>query len=240
MTVIVAFGIICALLLFLVVRERFRAAEADRVRIAELAVADERRRIARDMHDVVTHSLTAMVHQADGASYAVARHPQQAAQTLRAIASTGREALRDLRGLLGVLGYEDESQPQPGLTDLAELYERIRSTGLRLSTWEDGIPAAVSPATGLAVYRLVQEALTNVVQHAGTAAVATVRLTWSDHELVVAVSNVAGSPPERPAGGPGAGLRSMSERVAAVGGKFSSGPTSAGFAVEAVLPLPAR
>jgi signal transduction histidine kinase len=240
--VVVALAIACALLLFLLVRARFTAAEADRVRIAELALTDERRRIAREMHDVVTHSLTAIVQQADGASYAVARHPQQAAQTLRSIASTGREALQDLRGLLGVLGYDESTQPQPGLADLEQLYERIRSTGLRLSTWEDGLPTAVSPATGLAVYRLVQEALTNVVQHAGTSAVATVRLTWTDAELLVAVSNVSGSvPPDRtgPAGA-GTGLLGVKERVAAVGGNLRTGPTSAGFAVEAVLPLPAR
>lgn len=227
--------------------QRIRAARAvsDRERAAREAVAEERRRIVREMHDVVSHSLAVIVRQADGAGYAAAKQPDVAVRTLHAIAATGREALRDMRGLLGVVGSDGSGAPQPRLEELPTLYERMRAAGLDVREEVTGT-GALSPAGELAVYRLVQEALTNVLKHGGPTAVAEVGLRWSADELVVEVRDTGGAgaaPGAADAGlpGSGSGLRGIAERIEALGGELVTGPVPpSGFVVRATVPYAAQ
>jgi signal transduction histidine kinase len=221
--------------------ERARLAETEREERARRAAREERDRIAREMHDVVAHSLSVIVSQAQGGAYLAKGEP--AGRVLDTIADTGREALADMRGLLGVLradapdaGPDPGEPPQPGLADLPELVARVRASGLPVELTQDGTPERPSAAAELAVYRLVQESLTNVLKHAGPDATARVRLTWAGKELVVSVTDDGyGLTPGR---GGGQGLVGMRERVAVLGGSTSAGPgTGGGFAVRARLPL---
>ncbi|GAA1558246.1 sensor histidine kinase [Kribbella sancticallisti] len=198
---------------------------------AELAAQGERTRIAREMHDVVAHSLSVMVNQAKGGRYA----PERAAETLEVIEDTGRQALTDMRGLLGVLRTGPAEQlPQPGLADLPDLLERLRRAGLALRVVEHGESRRLSPAAELTAYRVVQEALTNVVKHAGEAAVA-VTLSWQQDALLVEVVDDGDGVDGTTAGH---GLIGMRERVAAIGGGLSTGPgTAGGFVVRATIPV---
>jgi signal transduction histidine kinase len=204
--------------------------QADQV--AALAASDERTRIAREMHDVVAHSLSVMVSQAKGGQYA----PERAGETLAVIESTGRQALTDMRGLLGVLrsGPDKESgkAPQPTLAGLPELLDRV---GLPVELTVHGEPGTLSPAAELTAYRIVQEALTNVIKHADSAAT-TVSLSWSSADLLVEIvdeGNDAGELSDQ-----GHGLAGMRERVAAIGGTVTAGPQpGGGFRVEARIPV---
>jgi signal transduction histidine kinase len=186
--------------------ERARLAEAEREGRARRAVRAERDRIARELHDVVAHSLSVIVTQAQGAAYVAADRPERAAAALGTIAETGREALADMRGLLGVLRPEDAGgpggragepvrpePPQPGLAELADLLARVRAAGLPVGYTETGEPARLGPAAGLAVYRLVQESLTNTLKHAGPGAAARVELAWSGAALEVRVTDDGGT-----------------------------------------------
>jgi signal transduction histidine kinase len=219
--------------------ERARLAEAGREDRARRAVRQERDRIARELHDVVAHSLSVIVTQAQGAAYVAATRPDQAARALDTIAETGRDALTDMRGLLGVLREEapDTGEPpQPGLADLPGLLDRVRAAGLPVAYAETGSPAKVGAATGLAVYRLVQESLTNTLKHAGPHAAAAVRLDWGPHELAVEVRDDGRGP--APGGTGGRGLVGMGERVGLAGGTTASGPgPGGGFLVTATLPV---
>ncbi len=173
--------------------ERARLAEAEREERARRAARDERARIAREMHDVVAHSLSVIVSQAQGGAYVAGAQPERAAKALETIAETGREALADMRGLLGVLRADPDAaepapaDPQPGLADVPELVARVRAAGLLVALTEAGTPRRLGAAAGLAAYRLVQESLTNTLKHAGAAARAEVRLCWTEEELVVEV-----------------------------------------------------
>jgi signal transduction histidine kinase len=210
------------------VEERARHREERAAR----AVLEERTRIAREMHDVIAHSLAVIVSQAKGAQYA----PEHAIDALAAIEATSRQALTDMRGLLGVLrtdGHVSHS-PQPALADLPTLFDRVGAAGLDVRRADHGTPRPLSPAADLAVFRLVQEALTNTVKHAGTGVHAVVEMRWGADDLTVTVSD-DGS--ERSHPGDGLGLIGMRERLAAVGGSVSAGPGSAGgFVVTARLP----
>ena len=223
--------------------ERARLAEAEREERARRAVRDERDRIAREMHDVVAHSLSVIVTQAQAGAYVARNEPERAARVLDTIAETGREALVDMRGLLGVLRSDSADAgpaepPQPGLADLPDLLARVRASGLRVDLAENGTPGRLGAAAGLAVYRLVQESLTNVLKHAGPDAAARVRLTWAEEELVVSVTDDGYGLTPGPGGGQG--LLGMQERVAVLGGSAEAGPQpGGGFMVEARLPLPA-
>jgi signal transduction histidine kinase len=224
-------------------RERARLLEVERDQRAQLAVSAERARIAREMHDVVAHSLAVMIAQADGGRYAATDSP--AAQgVLQTIGETGREALAEMRRLLAVLreeGAEGAAEaallPQPGLGDLPTLVERARAGGLRIDLEEEGVPVPVDAGLGLVAYRIVQEGLTNVIKHAGPAASATVTLRWQRGALAVDVlddGRGAGAPLQEP----GHGLVGMRERAAAYGGTVEAGPRlGGGFAVRAVIPV---
>lgn len=221
--------------------ERTRLAETEREERAARAVRAERDRIAREMHDVVAHSLSIIVSQAQGGAYVAGTRPDRAARALETIAETGREALADMRGLLGVLlasaPSAGDDAPQPGLADLPDLLAGVRATGLRVSEEQEGTPRRLGAAAGLAVYRLVQESLTNALKHAGPDATAQVRLVWTDEELVVSVCDDGVG--VTPGDGGGHGLIGMRERIAVLGGSTTAEPRpGGGFLVEARLPLP--
>ena len=224
--------------------ERARRAEAERDAKAQLAAAAERSRIAREMHDIIAHNLAVIVGLADGGRYAAARSPERSAQALGAIASTGREALSELRRLLGVLTENDgraaDLAPQPGIADLEALLDRVRAAGLPVIAVMQGNPAGLSEGQQLTVYRIVQEALTNTVKHAGPAATAKVILDYADGAVDVQVTDTglgaaAGSPD-----GDGRGLRGMRERAAVYDGTLQAGPvlSGGGWRVAAYLPAP--
>ena len=210
------------------------AAEAEQRALT--AAADERARIAREMHDVVAHGLSVIVVQADGARYAAEHRPETAVETLETVSATGREALAEMRRLLGLLrGSADPAlTPQPELPDLADLladHARHGSVHVDLADPLPDVPAG----TGLTIYRLVQEALTNVRKHAGADAVATVRLRGHpDAVLVEVVDDGHGAATQA---GDGLGLVGMRERVEVHGGTVHAGPEpGGGWAVRARIP----
>ncbi|MEU8251818.1 sensor histidine kinase [Nonomuraea sp. NPDC048916] len=214
---------------------RSRAAElAERARRREqehrAAAAEERTRIARDMHDIVTHSVGLMVVQAEAGPVVVRSDPDKADAVFGTIADTGRSALAELRGLLTALRSPGQSDRQPQLANLPELLER---SGLDVVSATGGTPRPVPESVEAAVYRIVQEALTNVRKHAGTRAVR-VTLTWGDTLAAEIADDGRGTAPT----GGGHGLTGMRERAAACGGTLSAGPgQGGGFVVRADFPL---
>jgi signal transduction histidine kinase len=231
-----------------VIRSRAVAGEARRQQSVELAMAGERARIARELHDVVTHHVTAMVVQADATQFVLETAPDRAADGLGAISGTGRRALADLRHLLGVLespgGGQDERAGEAGRApvtgSLPDLVARINSAGHPAELIEKGHPEPMAVGTRLAVYRVVQEGLTNAMKHAsGQPTVAEVR--YGDDEISVEVSNDG---PVQPDGSfpAGRGLTGLRERVSRCGGNLSaSARPEGGFSVRARLPrIPAQ
>jgi signal transduction histidine kinase len=217
--------------------ERAMRAEEQRAERAEQAAAAERARIAREMHDVVAHSLTVIVRQADGGRFAAAKSPGAAVEALAAVATAGRQALTDMRAVLGVLRSEgDGVRPQPTLDDVPALVDRVRAAGTPVSLTTTGAPRPVDRAASLAAYRVVQEALTNVVRHTASGTAANVRLDWTHDGLEIAVTNDHGGGPAPPRADAGRGLIGMRERVTSVGGRLDAGPSGDGFAVVAHLP----
>ncbi|GAA2208145.1 sensor histidine kinase [Nonomuraea monospora] len=224
---------------------RLRIAELDFLRRAEAfqAVIDERMRIARELHDVVAHSVTMMLLQAANARKLLAGDQPQAGRMLAQVDEFGQETMEQLRNMLVVLradGTGDEDAGGLGLDDVATLLDGVRRAGLPVTLDAGGDLGRLDPAVGLAAYRIVQEALTNVSKHAGPDAHARVELSRVGERLCVQVSNdVSGAARAgaRPAPG-GHGLIGLRERAAAVGGTLESGPTpSGGFRVRALLPL---
>ncbi len=214
--------------------------EAERHAQAKIAAAAERARIARELHDVVAHHVSVMVVQADGAGYALRSDPDRAQAALGAISSTGRQALTEMRRLLGVLRSADqhnELAPMPGLGELRELLDQARAAGLEVSYTLTGTPRELPEGAELAAYRVVQESLTNTRKHAGLAATAAVTLRYEPAGLTVEVTDDGIAPvSEQPAGH---GLAGMRERIAMYGGTVQAGPLpGGGFGVTAHLPCP--
>jgi signal transduction histidine kinase len=218
---------------------RAEAAEANQRALAAQAVGDERRRIARELHDVVAHHVSVMGVLATGARRTGRRDPAAADAALAAIEETGRSAMRELRRLLDVLRTEEEPPeltPQPGLAGVHALVEQIRDTGLPVSLEIDGEPPDLDPGVALAVYRIVQEALTNTIKHAGPARAA-VRLTCDPDALAVDVTDDGRGPVSAPSG-VGHGLVGIRERVALYGGELRTGPRlGGGYRVYAKIPV---
>jgi signal transduction histidine kinase len=205
---------------------------------AHAAVAEERRRIAREMHDVVAHSVSTMVIQAGGARRILARDPARAVAAAALIERTGREALGEMRQLLGVLHAGENLAaltPQPTLLELDALAERSRAAGLPVEVTVDGERRELSPGVDLAAYRVIQEALTNALKHGGGSA--TVHVRYEDEDLQVAITDT-GSGKASAVVGSGQGLRGMRERVRVCGGELHARPRpGGGFEVRAHLPL---
>ncbi|MFB7452464.1 sensor histidine kinase [Streptomyces sp. NPDC056194] len=215
-------------------RQRAQRVEAERV------AARERARIAREMHDILSHAVSLMVVQAEAGPVAVRAAPERAEAAFEAISETGREAMVQLRQMLGLLREGGESaaprEPQPDLADLPGLLERVRTGGLSVGYATEGGVRALPAATGANVYRIVQEALTNVVKHAQARTV-DVRLAHADGVLRVTVTDDG----RGPQGGPGGhGLVGIRERAAAHGGTAETGPGPGGRGFEVRVLLPVR
>ncbi|MEV0747392.1 sensor histidine kinase [Streptomyces sp. NPDC050273] len=229
-----------------------RAARLEREREAQskVAVAAERARIARELHDVVAHNVSVMVVQADGAAYVMDAAPDQARQALETISSTGRQALAEMRRLLGVLRTGDapetgEYVPQPDVEQIEDLIEKVRAAGLAVDFRVEGTPRPLPSGVELTAYRIVQEALTNTRKHGGPNAGASVRLVYFDDGLGLLVEDDGrGAAHELyedgGADGAGHGMIGMRERVGMVGGTLDAGPRpGGGFRISALLPLKA-
>ena len=227
-------------------RDRAERLERDRDQQSVIATAAERARIAREMHDVVAHHLAVMTALADGARFALAAHPDQAATALEAVSATGRSALSDMHALLGILPDRsgDESagtSPQPGLDALGDLAAQVTDAGLPVTfTIGHGDAFPVAQGLQLVAYRVVQEALTNTLKHGGAGARARVDVQVTGRTLDVEVVDAGGTPSIRPYGAEptqGRGLLGMRERVAAYDGTLETGPRpQGGWRVRALLP----
>jgi signal transduction histidine kinase len=219
--------------------ERASAAEVNQRALADQAVADERRRIARELHDVVAHHVSVMGVLATGARRVLARDPDTANDALVTIEETSRTTLREMRRLLVVLRSDAEPAaelaPQPGIAGIEALVEQVCDAGLPVSLRVDGQPTGLDPGIALTIFRIVQEALTNALKHAGPAT-AEVRLRFATHALSVEVTDTGRGP--RSNGAPlGHGLVGMRERVALYGGVLRTGPRpGGGYRVYAKIP----
>jgi signal transduction histidine kinase len=229
-----------------VVEDRARLLEAEREERARGAVTAERERIARELHDIVSHHVSVIVIQAGAALRALDRRPEQARVAIEAVDRTGREALADMRRMLGILGSPsdvvgDGLAPMPSLDRLGELIEQVRAAGLPVELAVDGEPRPLEAGVELSAYRIVQEALTNTLKHARGAR-ARIDLRYGPRTLEIEVVDEGGTG-RHDLGDPdhaGRGLVGMAERAALFGGELAAGPTPSGFRVLARLPLDGR
>jgi signal transduction histidine kinase len=222
-------------------RDRAERAEAEVEARTRVATLEERARISRELHDVLAHGLTVMIAQSEGAASVAVNDPARAAEAMRTVAATGRESLGELRRLVAaervdVVGATPELAPVPGIDDLDALADRVRAAGLPVRLTQSGDLASVPDDCGRAVYRIVQESLTNVLKHGGPGASADVVVAVAA-AVQVTVTDRGGARTAAPAGG-GAGLVGMRERVSVLGGELEAGPTvDGGWRVRAHLPL---
>jgi len=211
--------------------------EAARTAAAERAVVEERHRIARELHDVIAHSVSVMTVQAGAVRRLLRPEQERERLALEAIESTGREALTEMRRLVGLLrrqGATPEFSPQPSMRAVDVLVGTIREAGLPVDLAVEGEPTELAPGVDLAAYRVIQEALTNALKYAGPAR-AWVTVRWLERQLELEIANDGRS--EADGDGGGHGLVGLRERVALVGGSIDSGPrTDGGFVVTASLP----
>ena len=210
----------------------------DREERAAAAVAQERARLARELHDVVAHSVSVMVVQAGAAEQVLAGDPERARAPLQSIQTTGRQTVVELRRLLGILREGDQefgTAPQPSLAQLDGLVADARNAGVAVSATVEGTPRPLPPSIDLSAYRIVQEGLTNVIKHAGHAN-AQVRVRYLDHALELQVTDDGPGQPDGESSGHG--LLGVRERVALFGGSFQAGNRAeGGFGLRALLPL---
>lgn len=217
-----------------------RLTEQDRERLTQLAVTAERNRIAREMHDIVAHNISVMVALTDGAALTLERDPARAREAIDQAAETGRAALADMRNTLALLrsgpdGADPALHPEPDLADLDALLETARSTGLQVTYQISGSTEGLSTALQLALFRLVQEGITNTLKHAPRATRLQLSIRRGQADLRVIVDDNGGS--GSPATAFGHGLIGMRERVALHNGRLFAGPTGSGWRVSAWLPL---
>jgi signal transduction histidine kinase len=219
-------------------QDRAAQLEREREEKARLAVGEERARIARELHDVIAHGVSVIVVQAQAGPHLVG-DPERVRSVFHSIESSGREALAELRRLLGILRSDDEQLaigPQPGLASLRSLVDQVRGSGLPVELTIEGDAVQLPAGIDLSSYRIVQEALTNVVKHAG-AARAEITIRYTDRALELDILD-DGRGAVVSANGSGHGLIGMSERVALYGGTLETGPRDGGgYAVHARLPL---
>jgi signal transduction histidine kinase len=228
------------------VQELEREREADRE--AEV-LAVERRRIARELHDIVSHAVTGIVFQAAGAARVADTGFAQARQALMHIETTGRQVMAELQRLVWVLEASDpashapgigELSPQPGLTDLAELLTSLQDIGMPVTVHVEGTPHNLDPSVDLAAYRIVQEGLANVLKHAGKKSNPRLRLVWEAHSLLIQIDNDTNLAEAHrgQALSVGRGLAGLHERTQAAGGRLHAGPRhNGGYRLTATLPL---
>ncbi|MFG2773608.1 sensor histidine kinase [Streptomyces sp. NPDC048350] len=225
------------------VEQRAHAAEREQEARALQSATAERLRIARELHDVLGHSISLINVQSGAVLHRLSKKPEPevalaaAEEALEAVKATSKDALRELRATLGVLRQADEAAPTgptSGLALLGDLVERARGTGLDVRMELTGTPVPLAPPVDLAAYRIVQESLTNVTRHSG-ARTATVALDWRADELRLRIEDDGeGAPEERPLG---SGIRGMAERARAFGGELTAHSTTEGFRVDARLPI---
>jgi signal transduction histidine kinase len=229
--------------IFVDTERRAAQAEADRLAEAERAVARERSRIAREMHDVVAHGMSVVAVQAAAGREIVHADPDRAAEVFSRIEAVGRESLTELRRMLGVLREPDDQSPtlapQPGVADIDEAVEQSKAAGVATELIVEGVRRELPAGVELTAFRIVQEALTNVRKHAGRSAAATVRIVYQPSAIVVEVTDDGRGAATALAGvGAGHGLLGMRERVEIYGGQLTAGPrTGGGFLVRASLPV---
>jgi signal transduction histidine kinase len=215
---------------------RTRAVEAEQEAHALAAGEEERRRIARELHDVISHSLGVLVLQAGAAERVLDRDPEQARAVLRSIRETGRQAVGEMATLLAAVRGDGAAsrEPQPSLADLGALVESMRSAGVAIELVLEGEPRALPPAVELSAYRIVQEGLTNAAKHAHGASVRAV-VRFTDQAVELEVGDDGGG--RRASAGARRGLAGIGERVAIFGGRFEAGPRDdGGWTVRAALP----
>ncbi|GGT70707.1 sensor histidine kinase [Streptomyces lateritius] len=233
---------------FAQLEERAARLEQEREAQAKVAVAAERARIARELHDVVAHNVSVMVVQADGAAYVLDSSPETAKQALETISTTGRQALAEMRRLLGILRTGEHQEageyvPQPDVQQIEDLVEQVRNAGLTVDFRVEGTPRPLPSGVELTAYRIVQEALTNSRKHGGPEVGASVRLVYFDDGLGLLVEDDGRGATQEMyedggADGRGHGLIGMRERVGMVGGTLDAGPRpGGGFRISALLPL---
>ena len=205
--------------------------ERERENLAQLAAADERARIAREMHDIVSHSLTVMVTLAEGSAATTADDPARAAEGMRLVAETGRTALTDTRRMLGLLDTHPRGTaslaPQPGSVELATLVDSFRDAGLPVSFTLHG-QSVIDPARELAVYRVVQESLTNVLRHAKSPTAVAASVDYTSENVAITVTDDGAATPGAAVSAGGRGLAGMRQRAALYSGSLESGPTRGG------------
>lgn len=228
------------------VERRLRGLEFEQNQQARIAVAEERNRIARELHDVLAHSVSVMITQADGAGFAMRRDPEAAERAVHAIADTGRESLGELRNLLQVLRDSDEREdaqcdgrtPQPTASGVTELVDRVRSLGLPITLRVTGDVEQLPTGVTLGIYRIVQESLTNVLKHAGWRATASVELWRDDTRVAVEIMDTGAPGVLDPPPSGGNGVIGMRERATIYGGTLDAGPREqGGWRVRAEIPL---
>jgi signal transduction histidine kinase len=229
-------------------KQHVQELERERETVRE-AVTAERSRIARELHDIVSHAVTAIVLQAAGAARVAETNFAQVTQSLAHIESTGKQAMAELRRLLGVLeasaagsaGGFDDLGPQPGLADLPLLLTSLRETGMPVTVHVEGTPRNLDPSIDLAAYRIMQEGLTNVLKHGGVNSYPHLRLAWEDDRLLIQIDNDL-NPAAANRGqalSVGRGLAGLRARAQAAGGRLHAGPHhNGGYRLAATLPLP--
>lgn len=223
--------------------ERAERAERERAEEAAKAVAEERARIARELHDVVAHQMTVMTLQAEGARRIAKDSDARVLDALDTIRSAGHEALLEMRRMVGLLrtdAADVDLAPQPGVDLLDDLIAHMEEAGLAVAIGRDGTPRALAPGVDVNVYRIVQESLTNVLRHGGPGATAKVTLTYRPDKIEVEVVDTGrGAASSLNGDGGGHGLVGMRERVALLDGQLRAGPRpGGGFEVHAMIPVP--
>jgi signal transduction histidine kinase len=222
------------------VMDRAARLEIERDRETQLSATRERTRIAREMHDIVAHSLSVIIALADGAALSNSQDSAAATEAMRTVSATGRQSMIEMRRLLGVLRDDEEPSgraPQPGIGQVHELAERLQSVGPQLDLVVVGAPQQLALTEDTTAYRIIQEGLTNVVKHATGATKVVLTLEWHSDALQIDIVD-DGRPLVRTEASAGHGLVGMSERIALFAGGFSAGPTaSGGWRVQARLPI---
>jgi len=220
------------------VAERAKQLEREYEAARRAAAVEERARIAREMHDIIAHTVSVMTVQAEAAHRVMSKQPEAAAEALRAVSDSGRQALTELRRLLGLLGAasSESLDPQPGLADVPSLVDRVRKAGLPVELQIEGEQKALLPGLDLTAYRVIQEALTNALKHSGRAPTR-VTLHYGESEIRIEVADCGRAARGKAVDGSGRGLVGMRERVAIYGGDMEASPESRGFGVRVRLPL---